>query len=198
MGLLVLILIILGVVVLYVFSTYNWFVRTRTRLEASIQEIGNVLKRQADLIPNIDKVSKRYFKHEKEIFDKLTEARKAILQAVKSGDAQKMIDASQLATQAFAPIRVVFESTPQLQAAGAPTVRLMSEIRDSVDKVTYARRTLIDLSADFNARLATVPSAWVANIFGFQKQPGLRMPEEAREEATSVKIEDIKTPQIEE
>lgn len=196
MGLLVLVLIILGVVVLYVFSTYNWFVRTRTRLEASIQEIGNQLKRQADLIPNLVSSVKGYIKHEKEVFDKLTEARKAVVQAVKSGSAQKMLDASQLTTQALAPIRVVFESTPQLQAAG-PTSKLMDELRDTADKIMYSRRTLIDLTADFNVRMRTVPSAWLAAMFGFKKQPGLRMPEGGEEAATTVKVEEVKTPKVE-
>lgn len=196
MGVLVIVLIVLAVVVLYVFSTYNWFVRTKTRLEASIQEIGNQLKRQADLIPNLVSSVKGYIKHEKAVFDELTEARKAVVQAVKSGNAQKMLDASQLASRALAPIMAVFESTPQLQAAG-PTTKLMDELRDTADKIMYSRRTLIDLTADFNVRVRTVPSALIATMFGFQKQPGLRMPEGGEEVATTVKPEEIETPRVE-
>lgn len=196
MSLLVIILIVIAVIVIYIFSTYNWFVRTRTRIEASVQEIGNQLKRQADLIPNLVSSVRGYMKHEKHVFDKLTEARKAVVQAVESGNAQKMLDANQLATRALAPIRAVFESTPQLRAAG-PTTRLMDELRDTADKIMYARRTLIDLTADFNVRVATVPSALVASIFSFKKQPGLKMPEGAEESATTVKAEELRTPKVE-
>lgn len=196
MSVLIIVLAIVAVIVIYVFSTYNWFVRTRTRIEASIQEIGNQLKRQADLIPNLVSSVKGYMKHEKRVFDKLTDARKAVVQAVKSGNAQKMIDASQLANQALAPIRVVLESTPELKAAG-PTTKLIDELRDTADKIMYSRRTLIDLTADFNVRVATIPSALVASIFSFKKQSGLKMPKGAEETATTVKAEEMKTPKVE-
>ena len=52
-------------VVIYVFATYNKFQTTKTRIEASIQEIGNQLKRQVDLIPNLESSVKAYLKHEK-------------------------------------------------------------------------------------------------------------------------------------
>jgi len=196
MSVLIIILAIVAVVVIYVFSTYNWFIRTRTRIEASIQEIGNQLKRQADLIPNLVSSVKGYMKHEKQIFDKLTDARKAVVQAVKSGNAQEMIDASQKANLALAPIRVVLESTPQLKAAG-PTTKLIDELRDTADKIMYSRRTLIDLTADFNVRVATIPSALVASIFSFKKQSGLKMPKGAEETVTTVKAEEMKTPKVE-
>ena len=62
----------------YVVSIYNFFVSSKARIKASIQEIGNQLKRQAELIPNLVTSAKGYLKHEKGIFDKLTEARKTI------------------------------------------------------------------------------------------------------------------------
>ncbi len=139
---------------------------------------------------------KGYMKNEKQIFNKLTDARKAVVQAVKSGNAQEMIDASQLANQALTPIRVVLESTPELKAAG-PTSKLIDELRDTADKIMYSRRVLIDLTADFNVRVATIPSALVANIFSFKKQSGLKMPKGAEETATTVKAEELKTPKVE-
>lgn len=192
MNILLFFVVFLVLAVFYVLSTYNWFATAKTRIEASIQEIGNQLKRQADLIPNLDSVAKRYLKHESGIFDKLTEARKTILQAVKSGDAQKMINA----TQALAPITALFESTPQLRGADAPTTRLMEELRDTADKIMYSRRVLIDLSADFNVKRVTIPSSLIANMFSFEKQQGLVLPEGAKETATSVKTEDLETPKI--
>jgi len=75
------ILIVLVVLVLWVISTYNFFVSTKTRVGASIQEIGNQLKRQADLIPNLEASAKGYLTHEKGIFEELTNARKAVVAA---------------------------------------------------------------------------------------------------------------------
>lgn len=182
-------------VAIYVFTTYNKFVTIKTRIKASIQEIGNQLKRQADLIPNLISSVKGYMKHEEKIFKEITAARKSIVSAIKSGNAQKMVDASVMASQALAPIRAVFESTPQLQAAG-PTTKLMDELRDTADKIMYSRRTLIDLSADYNVMVVALPSKIVAALFNFKEEKGLKMPEEAEAEVTTVKKEETKTPKV--
>lgn len=194
MNIITLLVIIIGLIAVYVFTVYNKFVTIKTRIKASIQEIGNQLKRQADLIPNLVASVKGYMKHESKIFKDLTDARKAIMNAVQSGDAQKMVDASVKAAGALAPIQAVFESTPQLQAAG-PTTKLMDELRDTADKVMYSRRTLIDLTADYNVLTAAFPSNLIAMIFGFKEEPGLKMPE--TEEATTVKEEEMKGVKVE-
>ena len=69
---LIVVLAVLGAIVAYAIVTYNGLVSTKKQIKASIQEIGNQLKRQADLIPNLTESVKGYLKHEKDIFDKLT------------------------------------------------------------------------------------------------------------------------------
>ena len=58
----------------------------------------------------------------------------------------------------------------------------------------YARRTLIDLTADYNIKIATFPSNLIGNMFGFKKEKGLTMPVET--EATQVSTEETKTPKV--
>lgn len=185
---------IIAIIGIYVWLLYNQLVTIKTRIQASIQEIGNQLKRQANLIPNLTASVKGYLKHEKEIFEKLTEARRAVMGVVDSADAQKLIDAGQKLQAALAPIRAVFESTPQLQAAG-PTTKLMDELRDTADKVMYSRRTLIDLTADYNIKIVTFPSSLVAKVLGFNPEQGLRTPTEGVH--LEVKAEELKTPKVE-
>jgi len=163
-------------IVVWVVGLYNFFVTAKTRIKASIQEIGNQLKRQADLIPNLEASAKGYLAHEKDIFDKLTDARKAVQSAVKSGDTQKMADAGSLLNDVLPKLQVVVESNPEIK--GADVIKgLMDELRDTSDKLMYARRILIDLSADFNAKLVTFPTNIVANLFGFKEEKGLSTPE---------------------
>jgi LemA protein len=188
-----LLLIAAGVGV-YIWSTYNALVAQKTRIGASVQEIGNQLKRQAGLIPNLIASVKGYLEHEREIFEKITQVRQAVLAAAGSGDAQEMINAGAQLQAALAPIRAVFESNPQLQAAGTVT-QLMEELRDTADKVMYSRRTLIDLTADYNIRLAIFPSNVIAKAFNFVPEKGLIMPEEG-EAATTVKVEELQTPTV--
>lgn len=195
MNLLLALGVILVLIALYVFSLYNKFVTLKTRIKASIQEIGNQLKRQAELIPNLVSSVKGYMKHEAKIFKDLTEARKSIMTAVQKGDAQQMVDAASQVTKALPAIQAVFESTPELKAAG-PTTKLMDELRDTSDKIMYSRRTLIDLTADYNILIVRFPSNLIANIFSFKEEQGLKMPEEAKAEATEVKKEETKTPKV--
>lgn len=189
-------LILLGAIALLVIwgiSQYNFFVSTKARIKAAVQEIGNQLKRQADLIPNLESSAKGYLKHEKKIFKDLTDARKAISSAIKSGDVQKMADAgSQLAT-ILPSIRIAVEDNPEIKASGVIT-KLMDELRDTADKIMYSRRLVIDLTADFNVKRVSFPSNIVANIFKFNELPGLITPESG--EHVKVSEKDIKTPKV--
>src|SRR4030042_2232008 len=127
-------LVVLVGLLLYVFLTYNKFVTTKTRIKASTQEIGNQLKRQSELIPNLVSSVKGYMKHEKQIFDQITEARKAVTSALDKADLGKMVKGSEKMQARLAPIRGVFESTPELQAA-KPPAKLMDGLRDTADKL---------------------------------------------------------------
>ncbi|HNP89366.1 MAG: LemA family protein [Microgenomates group bacterium ADurb.Bin219] len=187
------ILAVLAVIALYALSIYNKLVSFKARIKASVQEIGNQLKRQADLIPNLMESVKGYLKHEKEIFKDLTAARKAVLEATKGGDAQKMVDVSQQLQSSFGKLIAVVESTPQLRSVEAVT-KLMDEVRDTADKLMYSRRVLIDLSADYNVMIVTFPASIIANLFGFKEEKGLVMPEE--DNFREVTEEETVTPKV--
>jgi LemA protein len=183
----------LVILVVWVISTYNFFVSSKARIKASIQEIGNQLKRQADLIPNLESSAKGYLKHETEIFKQLTDARKAVQKAVKSGDIQKMSDAGSQLASVLPSIQVVVESNPEIKGAGVVT-KLMDELRDTSDKIMYARRLVIDLTADYNVKRVRIPSSIVASIFKFDELPGVITPESG--EHVEVSAKDTKTPKV--
>jgi LemA protein len=187
------VIIVLFIVFFWIAGTYNFFVSSKTRVGAAIQEIGNQLKRQADLIPNLESAAKGYLAHEKGIFDELTSARKAISSAVSSGNLKKMADAGKQLSEVLPKIQVVVESNPEIK--GSEVVKnLMDELRDTSDKVMYARRLLIDLTADYNVKLVTVPSSIIAGIFHFEKLKGLETPSEGDE--FKVSSEEMKTPKV--
>ncbi|MGD0523019.1 MAG: LemA family protein [Candidatus Microgenomates bacterium] len=188
------VLLIIGVILLiWAVTTYNFFVGSKARIKAAVQEIGNQLKRQADLIPNLEESTKGYLSHEKGIFEMLTEARKAIAAAVDSGDVQKMSEAGTQLAQVLPSLRVAVESNPELKASEV-VINLMDELRDTSDKIMYARRLVIDLTADFNVKRATVPSNIIANAFGFAELPGLITPQEG--EHLEVSEQDLETPKV--
>lgn len=155
----------------YVVSLYNWLQTALTRINASIQDIGNQLKRQSLLIPNLETSAKSYLKHEKDIYDSLTSARKAV-EGAQGGDMKKVEKASEALTNLIPKLHILVESNPELKAEKVIT-KLMDELTDTSDKLTYARRVVIDLTADFNQKLVVFPSNLIAGWFGFKPQKGI-------------------------
>lgn len=187
------ILILVAIIAVWVISTYNFFVSSKARIKASVQEIGNQLKRQADLIPNLEESAKGFLKHESGIFEKLTDARKAISAALKSNDLQAMADAGEKISSIIPSISVAVESNPEIKGSEVVS-KLMDELRDTADKLMYARRIVIDLTADFNVKMVSFPSSIIAGIFKFEEQPGLITPETG--EHVSVSADEMKTPKV--
>ncbi len=183
----------LVLVVVWVVAQYNFFVSSKARIKAAVQEIGNQLKRQADLIPNLESSVKGYMKQEKTIFKDLTDARKAVSAAVKSGNLQEMADAGSKLANILPQIQVVVEDNPELKS-NEVVGKLMDELRDTADKVMYARRLVIDLTADYNVKRVSFPSNLVARMFNFQEQPGLITPESG----SHVEVSDVemKSPKV--
>lgn len=173
---LIIILIVLAIVAFYVIGLYNTLQRLKTQIAASIQEIGNQLKRQASLIPNLESTVKGYLKHEKGIFEMLTDARKAVSKADKSGNPQDIDQAIAKVQNLVPQITVAVEDNPELKSNETVT-QFMSELTDTADKLTYARRSVIDLTQSFNEKLVTFPSNIVANMFGFKPEKGLETPQ---------------------
>ena len=171
MNITTILLVAVVLVILWVVSVYNFFVSSKARIKASIQEIGNQLKRQVDIIPNLESSVKGYLTHEKGIMQMLSDARK-LMAAGK--------DASKKISEILPKLQIVVESNPQL--------------RDTSDKVMYARRLLIDLTADYNVKRVTFPSKLVADMFHFEVLKGLETPSEG--DSFNVKGSEMKTPKI--
>ena len=177
-------LVPLVLLVVWVVSQYNFFVSSRARIKAAVQEIGNQLKRQADLIPNLESSVKGYLKHEKGILEMLSEARKL---TAKGQDASKKI------SELLPKLQIVVESNPELK--GSEVVgNLMDELRDTADKGMYARRLMIDLTADYNVKRVTFPSSIIANMFGFNALKGMGMKDSR--DALEVSASETKTPKV--
>lgn len=184
---------ILIVLALYLVGFFNGLRTTEVRINAAIQEIGNQLKRQSQLIPNLIESVKGYMKHEKGIFEDLTAARKMIDEAISSNDPGAIDKAQTMLTKTMGSLRVIAESNPQIMASSL-VGNMMNELRDTADKIMYARRTFIDLSADYNVKISTIPGIWLAPLMGFQKKAGLETPDS--KDVTSVSESETKNPEV--
>ncbi|MBL8823405.1 MAG: LemA family protein [Planctomycetia bacterium] len=158
--------IIVVLLVVYVIATYNRLVNLRTLIENAWSNIETELKRRYDLIPNLVSTVKGYAAHEKEVFEKVTQAR---MQAMQShGDrAEQARDENQLA-QAMRGVLAVAESYPDLKASTL-FLALQKELTNTENRIQAARRFYNGNIKDSNSLVRQFPSNLLARWFGFSE-----------------------------
>jgi LemA protein len=156
-------LAVLVVLVLYIVYAYNSLVRVRNEAETGWANIDVQLRRRADLIPNLVEAVKGYAAHERGVFDEVTKARAAILDA--SGPRQAA-QANEELGSALGKLFAVAEAYPELRAS-ENFLRLQDELTDTEDKIAAARRYYNATVLRFNNRQQTFPTLVIARLFSF-------------------------------
>lgn len=158
----VFIVVILGIVA-YIWLTYNSLVVLQQRIKEALSSIDVQLKRRTDLIPNLIETVKGYAKHEKEVFENVTEARSAILSAKSIPEKAK---AENMLEGALKSIFAVAEAYPDLKASNN-FQELQQELTDTENKISYSRQFYNSNVLDYNSRIKTFPTNIVASRFKF-------------------------------
>lgn len=97
-------LAIAAVLGIYVWRTYNTMVRSRNLVDEGWSGIDVQLKRRADLVLNLVETVKGYAKHEKELFEKVTQARAAAVSAGSVGERAQAENALTGTIRSFSPL----------------------------------------------------------------------------------------------
>lgn len=158
------ILVVLGVLVLAVIVMYNSLVRLNVRVDEAWSDITVQLKRRADLIPNLVNTVKGYAKHEKEVFENVTQARSAMLGAKTPGEAAKAENAFE---QTLKSLFAVAEAYPDLKA-NENFKGLQDELTDTEDKIQASRRFYNGSARDLNTKIKVFPTNIFAGMLGFK------------------------------
>ena len=174
---------IIVVLVLYVGMTYNSLTGLRNKVKTNWAQIDVVLKRRADLIPNLVETVKGYAKHEQETLDHVIKARNTYVSASLPEDQMKA--AGEL-TQALNKLMMLSEAYPDLKA-NTSFIQLQNELRDTEDKITYARQFYNDSVYAYQNKIEMFPSVIVANMFGFKPATFFEV-DEADKQAPEVKF----------
>lgn len=170
--------IVLGIVVLiaaFFIGTYNRLVTLRQRLKNAWSQIEVQLKRRYDLIPNLVNTVKGYATHERETFEKVTQARNMAIQAK---DVNEQAGAENLLSGALKSLFAVAENYPQLKA-DANFRQLQEELTNTEGKIAFSRQFYNDSVMNFNTAIQRFPTVLIAGMFGFHKQEYFNLDEEA-------------------
>ena len=159
------IIIVIVVLVLWFFGTYNKLVGLRNKKDDQWSQIEVQLKRRADLIPNLVETVKGYAKHEKSTFEEVIQARNTYLSA---NTPEAEMKASTGVSNALSKLFALAENYPELKA-NQNFLSLQNDLKDTEDKISYARQFYYDSVLTYNNKVEMVPSNIVASMTGFKK-----------------------------
>lgn len=179
---------IIVVVVLWFFGTYNSLVSLDQGVQAQWGQVQTVYQRRADLIPNLVATVRGAANFEKSTYIAVAQARaqvgqispQVIQNALRNPQAFAQYEHAQdtLGT-ALTHLLAVSESYPQLQAS-QNFLTLQAQLEGTENRIAVERRRYNELAQSFNTRRSTVPTVFVAGMFGsrfadkpyFQATPG--------------------------
>ncbi len=161
--------IVLGVIAIiggFFLTTHNRLVKANEEVDNQWAQVESQYQRRFDLIPNLVESVKGAMSQEEEVFSKIAEAR------TRYSSAQTSSEKAEAATQvesALSRLLVVIENYPELNSLD--TVKtLMSQLEGTENRIAVERQRYNDQVKEFNADMKTIPTKWVASMFGFEEK----------------------------
>ena len=161
---LIIVLAVIVVIALGVVVSYNGFVSQRNAIQNAWANIDTELKRRYDLIPNLVSTVQGYAAHERGVFEEVTQARAAGMNAQGPAAAAAAEGPFQMA---LGHLFAVAEAYPELKA-NQNFLQLQATLSDTEDRIQAARQTYNAYVQQFNRRVQSFPSNIIANLFHFQ------------------------------
>lgn len=178
----VLIIVILLLAVAWVVAMYNGLVTLKNRVDEAWSDIDVQLKRRYDLIPNLISTVKGYAAHERDLFEKVTQAR---TQAMGATSTENKAQAENALSGTLKSLFAVAENYPDLKA-NQNFLELQRELTDTEDKIQASRRFYNGNVRDFNTKIEVFPTNILAGMLNFVKREFFQAAEGEKE---NVKVE---------
>jgi len=162
--------IILAVVVLllmYVIGIYNRLVRLRALVREAFSGITVQLRRRADLIPNLVEAVQGYATHEREVFEEVSRARAA---TVNAGSVEATAQADAQMTGLLGRLFAVAEAYPELKA-NTNFLQLQDQLAGIEGELQSSRRYYNATVRDLNSTIQSFPPVVIARPMGFTEEP---------------------------
>lgn len=182
--------VLLGILALIIVSyvvIYNGLVAARQKVREAWSGIDVQLKRRYDLIPNLVNAVKGYAQHEKDLLEKVTQARGAAL-AVPEGHIAEKAKAENALSGTLKSIFALAENYPDLKA-NQNFLALQAQLGETEDQIAASRRIYNGNVTVLNTKIESFPNNIAASMHHFEKAEFFEVDED---EKTAVK----KTPEV--
>jgi LemA protein len=155
-----------AVILIWIIIIYNLFVRDKNLIKEAWSGIDVQLKRRHNLIPNLVTSVRGYSKHERDLFEEITEkrAKSTKIEDIKEKAAVEA-DLSGMIKNLF----VVVEEYPDLKAS-QNFLDLQNQLVEIEDQLQYSRRYYNGRVRNYNIRVESFPGNIIAGIFDFKQE----------------------------
>jgi LemA protein len=156
--------LVLGVAVAAVIL-FNGLVVKRNRVQNAWSQIDVQLKRRHDLIPNLVNAVKGFMAHERDLLERVTQARANAIAA--GDDVPARAAAENTLSQAVRSLFAVAEAYPTVRA-NENMLALQEELSSTENRIAFARQFYNDAVLEYNTAQQTFPAVLFAATLGFQ------------------------------
>lgn len=183
MEMFIIVLVIIGLVLGYVWFLYNSLVVARKRAQVSLNDIDIQLKKRYDLLPDLVETAKKAANLDESIFTKVAELRSRAMGST-GADLHTRAGLETQLTQAVGGLQVAVEAYPDIKSH-TELVNLMNLNRDIEEKIAYARQFYNQNVLDYNTKIEVFPAVMIASSLGFKEMVAF---EATQEEKQDVKV----------
>lgn len=150
----------------YVIIIFNGLVRLKNNIEKSWANIDVLLKQRTDEISRLVECVKGYMKHERGVFERVTEARASLLKARTPGE---KAGSSEQVSEAVKTLFAVAEAYPDLKA-NENFLQLQGRITGLENEIADRREFFNDSVTHYNIRIESFPDLIVARVLGYGRK----------------------------
>ena len=178
----IIVLAIVVLLVLWLVSSYNGFVRLRSKSEEAFSAMDVSLKKRYDLIPNFVETVKGYAKHEQDTLQAVINARNMAMNA--NSPEQKIANDNAL-SGTLKSLFALTESYPDLKA-NQNFLSLQNQLSRIEEEIAGSRRYYNGVVNKYNTKTEMFPGNILASLFGFKRKPLYEVNSEAERENVKV------------
>ncbi|WP_294465398.1 LemA family protein [uncultured Anaerofustis sp.] len=180
---LIIILVVVALLVVYLITCYNSFVKLNNKIKEAYATMDVYLKKRYDLIPNLVETVKGYAKHEQGTLEKVIQARNM---AMNAGSVDEKVEGENILSGTLKSLFALSESYPDLKA-NENFVSLQADLNRMEEEIASSRKYYNAIVNTFNTKTEVFPSNLIANMFGFSVKPLFEV--ENENERQNVKVE---------
>ena len=176
------IIAIIILIIIYVFSLYNSFVKLNNMVKEAFSTMDVYLKKRWDLIPNIVEIVKGYAKHEKETLKEIVELRNGAYDKMSN---EEKIKANEQLSNGISKIMALAEAYPDLKS-NENFRDLSNELSNVEDDIANSRKYYNGVVRIYNNKVEMFPNNIFAKLFGYNSK---RMFEASSNERENIKVQ---------